>query len=458
MSKSASVLIIDDEPCMHRLLTRLLSAHYAVHLAVTGEEGLRKSETLRPDLILLDLNLPHMSGLSVLEVLSKTRKDTPVIIITGYGQVDSAVQALKLGAVDYIRKPLDCEKFLAEIHRLIERNEAFQKRSPSRARTIGESSRMKQAWQLAERFAPTDIPVLVQGETGTGKELFAHAIHELSRRSEGPLVTIDCAGLPEELMESELFGYEKGAFTGADKTKPGRVAWANGGTLFMDEIALLRLSCQGKLLRLVEQQGFLPLGARASRWNVLDVRFISATNIPLADAVRQGAFRDDLYHRFNGMTIELPPLREREGDVELLVHHFLEKYRQQYNQPHLGISPAAMKALCAYPWPGNVRELLRVVMAAAVMAKEEIRPEDLPPRVLRRSLPPGPGQLKLELNLNCDLGAPIDLKSIKEWAGVQAETQIIQEVQRKVRLTKGELAKFLGVDPKTLRSRLKELI
>ena len=457
MSKLPRVLVIDDDSGVRKVLARVLGGKYTVELASSGVEGLRKAGVLKPDLVLLDLKLPEMNGMAVLPAIKKIRGDISIIILTAYGNISSAVQAIKLGATDYLEKPFDNQALLKEVECCIGQK-GVRKKVPIRDKIIGESAAIQSSWKRVEQFGPTDIPILLQGETGTGKELFAQAIHQISKRSENPLVAIDCATLPEELMESELFGHEKGAFTGAYKKKAGRVTWANGGSLFLDEIAVLPLSCQAKLLGLVEKQGFIPLGsARASERNTLDVRVISATNVSLTEAVRQGTFREDLYYRLDGVTIELPPLRERDRDLELLVWHFLEKYRTQYNKPDLGISEAAMDILRFYSWPGNIRQLERVMAVAVVLAEEQVSPQDLPQNLSKPERTADSGRPKLELHLDCDLTSPIDLKGIKEWAGREAERHIIQVVRRKLHLNQAELAQFLGVDPKTLRARIRDI-
>ena len=457
MSELPKVLVIDDDSGVRQVLARVLGGKYRVESASTGAEGLRKAGLLKPDLVLLDLRLPKMNGMSVLQAIKKMNEDIPIIMLTAHGNIGSAVQAIKLGAIDYLEKPFDNQRLLNEVEHGISLN-GRPKRGPIRDQIIGESPAIQSVWKLVEKFGPTDIPILLQGETGTGKELFAQAIHEISKRSDHSLVPIDCATLPEELMESELFGHEKGAFTGAYKKKEGRVTRANGGSLFLDEIAILPLSCQAKLLRFVEKQGFIPLGsARASGGDALDTRFISATNVSLREAIQQGTFRDDLYYRLDGVTIQLPPLRERGRDLELLVRHFLEKYRIQYSKPDLGISEAAMDILRFYPWPGNIRQLERVMAVAVVLAEEQVLPQDLPQSLSKPDRTAEPGQPKLELHLDCDVTSPIDLKRIKEWAGKEAERHIIQAVRRKLHLNQEQLAQFLGVDPKTLRARLKEI-
>jgi transcriptional regulator with PAS, ATPase and Fis domain len=324
-----------------------------------------------------------------------------------------------------------------------------------RERIIGESRPMKRIWKLVEQIGPTDIPVLLQGETGTGKELFARALHETSKRAQAPFVAIDCGTLPEHLTESELFGYEEGAFTGAIKRKPGKVSWANQGSLFLDEVGALPLACQSKLLRLVEEQSFTPLGARDSRIKRLEVRFISATNTPLRQAIDTGGFRRDLYHRLNGLTLEVPPLRDRDGDLELLVRYFLDQHRRKHAQPDLQISEDCLEALKAYTWPGNVRELQQVLAAAAAIAGHRISVEHLPSHLRERQ------RVTVAVPATPPAGladaAHVDLRRIKEWAGREAEKKVILELQKRTRVNRQELARILGVDPKTLRSRLREI-
>ena len=455
MHQPPEVLIVDDDPHIRQALASALSPGYAVRLAASGEEGLEQSRRSKPDLVLLDLMLPQMGGLAVLRALKKMSDDILVIIMSAYGQIHTAVQAIQQGAADYFEKPIDQERLLDEVAKIVAAR--LPKKAPAREKIIGQSPAMQRAWRLAEQFGPTDIPILLQGETGTGKELFAQAIHQLSKRASGPLIAIDCATVPEQLAESELFGYEEGAFTGALKRKPGKVSWADGGTLFLDEIGVLSPACQAKLLRLIEQQSYIPLGARDGRLKRLDVRFISATNLPLRQAIQKAAFREDLYHRLNGLTIELPPLRDRGADLEPLVQHYLEQYRCQYHRPDLELSQPCMETFRSYAWPGNIRELQRVLAAAVIMADGEILPDHLPAHLRPAASPPAPGPASLLASQTFHPAGPIDLKRIKEWAGREAEKQVILEIQKRGCLSQQELARILGVDPKTLRSRLREI-
>jgi DNA-binding NtrC family response regulator len=453
MHKPQNVLIIDDDAQIHETLAAVLSPKFAVHSAFSGEDGLKEQERLQADLVLLDLMLPQMGGLAVLRALKRTSADVLVIMMSAYGQIRTAVQAIQSGAADYLEKPFDKPRLLSQIDQILAAR--APKEVSLRDRIIGESRPMKRIWKLVEQIGPTDIPVLLQGETGTGKELFARALHETSKRAQAPFVAIDCGTLPEHLTESELFGYEEGAFTGALKRKPGKVSWANQGSLFLDEIGALPLACQSKLLRLVEEQSFTPLGARDSRIKRLEVRFISATNTPLRQAIDTGGFRRDLYHRLNGLTLEVPPLRDRDGDLELLVRYFLDQHRRKHAQPDLEISEECLEALKAYSWPGNVRELQQVLAAAAAIAGHRISVEHLPShlRECQRVVVAVPAAPPAGLAGS----AHVDLRRIKEWAGREAEKKVILELQKRTRVNRQELARILGVDPKTLRSRLREI-
>lgn len=462
MKSAPGVLIIDDDTSVQSILSSALSDNYAVHVASTGEDGLQHYEQVRPDVVLLDLMLPQMSGLSVLRALKKKSNNIPVIMMTAFAQVHTAVEAIKLGAADYLEKPFNPQRVVCEIEQLVSAKPVSS--SGVRENIAGTSPAMQRVWRLVERFAPTNIPILLQGESGTGKGAFARAIQSLSKRAQGPFVEIDCSTIPEQLAESELFGYEDGAFTGAGKKKVGRVAFADHGTIFLDEIGVLSFAAQSKLLTLIEQQTFVPLGARDARTRQVDVRFISATNVPLLRAIDNGTFREDLYHRLNGITIELPPLREREGDLELLINHFLKEMRARYAKPGLEISEDAMNLLHSYGWPGNVRELQRVMAAAAVMAEQTITPDDLPSHVRSGSKKPlalsakaAAGQTDTNLSALFLSGKGRTLHEIKEWAGREAEKQVIRELQQETNANRQELAKMLGVDPKTLRSRLRDI-
>jgi len=458
-------LIIEDDLHIQRTLSSALATNFTVRVASSGEEGLKQCEEALPDVVLLDLMLPQISGLTVLRTLKKAKSDLPVIMMTAFAQVNTVVEAIKLGAADYFEKPFDPQRLTEEIQRILSTRTRITRQT--RYGIIGESPAMARVWRLVERFGPTDIPILFQGETGTGKGMFAQAVHYLSKRANGPFAGIDCSTIPEQLAESELFGYEDGAFTGAGKKKPGRVMFADQGTLFLDEIGTLGLTTQAKLLTLIEQQQFMPLGARDPRSRRLNVRFVAATNVSLRDAVEAGTFRGDLYHRLNGITIELPPLRERGEDIALLARQFLHDLRGRYGKPGLEFSPEAMEVICSYSWPGNVRELQRAVSAATIMADESILPEDLPEQIQPvgklKSTPVAAAAEPVhdddvwpaEPKSDGELAPVIDLGRFKEWVGREAQRRVIEELQRRTNANHQELARMLRVDPKTLRARLK---
>jgi DNA-binding NtrC family response regulator len=462
MTTSPGVLIIDDDAAIQRSLCSTLGPSFSVHVASSGEEGLREFERVRPEVVLLDVLLPQMSGLAVLRALKRQSADLPVIMMTAYAEVQTAVQAIKLGASDYLQKPVDPRSVLDGVSNLIDRR--AERQNSGRENVVGESPAMKRVWRAIERFGPTDIPILLQGETGTGKGLIAEAIHRVSKRARSVFVGIDCATIPEQLAESELFGYEDGAFTGAGRKKRGRVAFADRGTLFLDEIGTLSLATQAKLLTLLEQQSFLPLGSRNAQLTHLDVRFISATNVPLQRAVEQSSFRADLFHRLNGVMIELPPLRDRDGDIVLLARHFVDEHCRRQRKAPLALDDDAIDAMLRYPWPGNVRELQRVLSVAVVTAAQAVTAEDLPEHVRCGDTRARPMQdatptmmAPLDDREPVTTSGPINLRDIKEWAGREAQKRVIQELQRRTNITQQEMARVLGVDPKTLRSRLKEI-
>jgi len=450
----ATVLVIDDEPGIHKSLTLLLQTDFSIHTALSGEEGLKKVDVVAPDLILLDLVMPQMSGIEVLRKLMQTGKDIPVVIFTAYGSVDSAVRAIKLGAVDYVEKPFDGHKLKQTVKEFIKGKRSHQKLS-SHQNIIGESPQIQKVWQLVEKYGVTDLPILLQGETGTGKELFARAVHEISKRREEAFVPIDCSAIPETLFESEIFGYERGAFTGASVSKPGQLGWADKGTFFLDEISNMPLHYQAKLLRVIQERQYVPLGAKAAK--EIDVRFISSSNTDLREDVEYGTFRPDLYYRISGLYIELPPLREREGDIELLARYFMGKYARKSNIPASEISDEAMELLLSYPWPGNVRELEHAIGAAVISAGRLVLPEHLSPDFQKGRFVPkedSHGKVKFELSFSCNVTQPMDLKELKRTIAAEAERSIIAEVKKQFSFSQMDLAKFLGIDRKTLRARI----
>jgi two-component system nitrogen regulation response regulator NtrX len=381
--KKRNVLVIDDERGVRETLSEILTDEgYAVTSASTGEEGLKRLVDGRWDLVFLDVWLKDRDGLSVLESAGADGRLSrlPVVMISGHANVETAVRAVRLGAYDFLEKPLSLERVLLTAQKAIERRdllaqvESFRGRSESEELT-GES---RQIWRLREeiaRVAPTDARVLITGENGTGKELVARAIHRLSDRADAPLVEVNCAAIPEELIESELFGHEKGSFTGASEERRGKFEEADGATLFLDEVGDMSPKTQAKVLRALQEGRFTRVGG--TRPISSDARVLSATNKDLPAEIRRGAFREDLYFRLAVVPIEVPPLRDRTEDVPILARHFLAEASARFGKRARTLTPAALEALQSHRWPGNVRELKNVIERVVILAKgDEIRPED----------------------------------------------------------------------------------
>ena len=388
MTTGARVLIVDDDPASRRLLeVRLRPLECDVATAGNGEQGLSAIQQDVPDLVLLDLQMPKMGGIEVLRVLRKQSIDVPTIVITAHGSIETAVEAMKEGAQDFITKPIDANHFDIVVRKALERQglkrelELFSEDADKRYRLIvGKSEKMTEAVDTAKKTAASKATVLLLGESGTGKEIFARAIHNWSERKAQPFVAINCVGLSRELLESELFGHEKGAFTGADQQKKGKMELANGGTVFLDEIGDVSQELQTKLLRFLQEREFDRVGG--VRPIKVDVRIIAATNRDLEGAVKDGRFREDLYHRLNVIPISLPPLRERAQDIEPLSQYFLRRYSLESKKSIDEITKDALAKLAAYPWPGNVRELANTIERAVVLGNGPVlRVEDLPGRI-----------------------------------------------------------------------------
>ena len=381
------LLVVDDEQSIRKLcMTIGSSLGYSCSEAESAETAVAKIEQESPDLILTDLKLPTQSGVELLRQAKATLPRAEVAIMTGHGSIESAVDAMKLGAYDYIEKPFRVEKMrlllqrMAEKVRLVTENEFLRERVNTEDNLdgiVGASANIQDVLRMITRLKDARTPVLVSGESGTGKELVARAIHFRGALAKAPFVAVDCGSLVPTLMESELFGYEKGAFTGAIKSKAGLFQAANGGTIFLDEIGELPLEMQAKLLRVLQEREVRPVGSN-ERYNV-DVRVIAATNRDLEAAYRDGTFRKDLYFRLNVVTVHLPSLRERRSDIPMLVHHFLNRYAPGTN---LQVTPAAMKSLLQYEWPGNVRELENCIARAVTLGdRQTIDVSDLPPAI-----------------------------------------------------------------------------
>ena len=357
------ILIVEDKDGLRRMLRQTLEgAGYPVVEASDGAEATRRLAEARYDLVVTDLKLPKRDGLEVLKAAREGDPESQVIVMTAYGTVASAVQAMKEGAFEYIEKDADfADRLLVLVERALERRRLFSENrllkesAADMPAILGSSRRLKEALALLDKVAPSAATVLLLGESGTGKELFARRIHSLSPRRERPLVAINCAAIPETLLENELFGHEKGAYTGASGLKQGKFEFADGGTLFLDEIGELSPAVQAKLLRVLQEHTFERVGG--TRAIEVDVRIITATNLDLARAVREKRFREDLYFRLNVFPVPIPPLRDRPEDVPMLVQHFIGKFAREMRKPVSGASPEALRALQGYTWPGNVREL-----------------------------------------------------------------------------------------------------
>jgi DNA-binding NtrC family response regulator len=446
---------VDDEPEICWILSRALGElGYEVVTAESVVTAVAAFESQAPEVVMLDLRLPDGDGLEVLRRIRELDEHAPVVMLTGHGTIESAVRAMKLGAFDYLIKPvhleevrvvidkgLETRRLVAEVQTL--RAEMRQRASPDDL--VGGSAAMDELRRFIARVAPYDVTILIRGESGTGKELVAHAIHGQSKRRRGPFIPLDCAALPETLVESELFGHERGAFTGATQRRLGRFELAHGGTLFLDEIGNLPLSTQMKLLRVLEDRAITRLGGRGQI--PIDVRIVAATHVNFEDALREGRFREDLYHRLNEFTIHVPPLRERAEDLGELVEHFLGRIGEELGKPVPGVTAEALEALRSYPWPGNVRELRNALKRAAVLAEGPVTLRDLPGEFRGRPGVPRPGGAG---------GAPTTLKDLVRQVVETAERDLIVRTLERTRWNRAQAARLLGINYKTLYNKLKE--
>lgn len=444
---SHTVLVIDDEPA-HRLMVRVVlgDAGFRVLEADNGATGLNILRIKSVDVVLLDMRMPGMSGLEVLQRLREGGTFPPVIMLTAFGNVGSAVEAMKTGAFDYLSKPADNDELLAVVqkaaeHASLRRENRELKKQIGRmreTRIIGDSPDMRAVVELIEQVGPSEANVLILGESGTGKELVAQMLHEHSHRKNGPLVKVNCAALPENLLESELFGYVKGAFTGAAQDKPGRFQLAEGGTLFLDEIGELPLTLQAKILRALQERVVEPLGGIAPV--SVDVRFIAATNRRLPDMIEKGTFREDLYYRLNVLEIRIPPLRERLEDIPLLADYLLRKLGQKNSKPLRSVSREFLDALMRHEWKGNVRELENVLERSLILCRDDILDvRDLPDHLR------APAE-----------SAASSSSALKESPLEAAERNALEDTLRKCGGHRERTAKALGISRRTLQYRLKK--
>ena len=441
------ILVVDDEEKLRRVIElQLATAGFEVDKAASAEEALKLVE--RADLVLTDLKLPGMDGLELLGAIRRQNMFSPVIVMTAFGSIEVAVEAMKAGAADFLLKPFSLDHLMAVIQKALEmralRDENRQLREELGKRyefdnIVGRSPAMQEIFATIERVAPTRATVLLAGESGVGKDLIARAIHFHSPRRDRPFVKINCTALPENLMESELFGYEKGAFTGANATKPGKFEQADTGTVFLDEIGDVPPSIQVKLLRILQEREFERLGSNKTRH--IDVRVIAATNQDLRAALEQGTFREDLYYRLNVVPIDIIPLRERMQDIPFLAEHFLSKYAAETGNRVRAITPAAMTKLTAYHWPGNVRELENAIERSLVMCTGD----RLDAADIRLDNAPRPRSSAGE----CALPAGMTLD--------QYEQEIIREALKRADGNKSQAARSLGLTRNALRYRLAQM-
>ena len=379
------IMVVDDEESIRIMLKRVLSSNqYEIEEAVNGREALQKIKKEKYSAILLDLKMPEMSGLQVIEKLKEMDINTPIIMMSAYGTIPEAVEAMKSGAMDYLVKPFDLDELRMTLNRLIREdeiryeNQYYREEEERRfnfKEIVGQSAAMKKVLEMIKGVAPLPTTVLITGESGTGKELIARAIHKNSPRQEKPFVVANCVAFAPNILESELFGHEKGAFTGANNRRIGRFEMAHGGTLFLDEIGEISLTTQAKLLRVVQEKEFERVGSSTSI--KVEVRIVAATNKNLEKEIKENRFREDLFYRLNVFRIEVPPLRERKEDIPLLVSHFIKKYNQILNKRVSGISPEALSMLVDYSFPGNIRELENIIERAMIMSTQNMIEKDL---------------------------------------------------------------------------------
>ncbi len=451
-----TILIVDDEHNMQTVMRMILEqAGHAVLCADSGEAALPKIQNPNLDVVLTDLKMPGMGGGEFLAHCRKERPDVPMIVITAHGTIRSAVESINAGAADYLTKPFEPEALEIAVHNALklrdilrenQRLRATVKQSLGGKRLIGSSPAAQQLMDEIKRVAPYKTNVLIIGESGTGKELVARTLHEQGARTKAPWVAINCSAIPHDLLESELFGYVKGAFTGAAHNRAGRLEQAQGGTLFLDEIGDMDLALQGKLLRVLQEREYSPVGSDQVRR--VDVRIIAATNRDLKKRVQDGSFREDLYYRLDVYTIQVPPLRDRKEDIVLLARVFLHDFLAEMDKPVRDFSAAALAAMTAYPWPGNVRELRNAVERALLTCKGEwIEATDLPNTVLAEA-----DSAKSSAALPAGLGE----QDLDSWLG-EVERGVILQALAQSNGVQAQAARTLGITERSLWHRIKKL-
>jgi DNA-binding NtrC family response regulator len=447
MSSNARILVVDDERETREVFAELLE-HWGFEVDQTsdGHEALKLAGERRPDVIVSDLVMPKLDGLALVRALRDELPDTPVVIITGRGTIDAAVEAIREGVFDFVEKPLEPARLRVILQRALEKRQTQLEVQLLRRRLsqmgddtvglIGESPPMRRAFELSQKVAPSKASVVITGQSGTGKEMVARAIHRLSERRERPFIGINCSAIPASLMESELFGHERGAFTGADQRRQGCWELAEGGTLFLDEVGEIPLELQAKFLRVLEEGKLRRLGGKSEI--AVDVRVISATNRDLRTEIKAGRFREDLYFRLNVFNIDLAPLKERREDIPLLAQHFLDKFAPQAGKRIQGISQPALQLLCGWSWPGNIRELRNTIERAVILCGGgQIEAGDLPP-----DLTNAPANESAQLKL--PLGMPLR----------EVEREYVMATLHRSGNNKARTAAVLGISEKTLYNKL----
>lgn len=441
------ILIADDDESSRRGLKMLLSgAGYEVQEASDGQDALEKALTFLPTVVVTDLVMPRLDGLGLLKALRTELPFATVIVLTGHGTVETAVAALKEGAYDYLTKPVDIPRLRILIEKALEKGEALREVTVLRRRLkdvwgigklVGKSLAMREIYRLVDLAAPTSAPVLITGESGTGKEVVARSLHDLSPRSKGPFVAVNCSAIPETLLESEIFGHEKGSFTGALERRAGCFELAHEGTLFLDEIAEMTAATQAKFLRILQDGTVRRLGGKVEMQ--VDVRVLAATNKDPLKALKDGVFREDLYYRLNVFCISLPPLRDRRDDIPLLVQAFLEEFNSKYEKRVRSVDDAVLQILLAHPWPGNVRELRNTLERAIIICEGDlIAPKHLPPDLTHAA---GEGRADV---VTFPLGVTVE----------EVEKTLILKTLASVSNNKAKAASILGISVKTLHNKL----
>ncbi len=452
-----TVLIVDDNKALCDAIRLFLSVEgFKAHDLQKGDDAVAFIEKESVNAVLLDLDLGDggKEGMKVLEKMRKIDPHLPIIILTGDATAKAAVEAMKSGAFDYVTKPFDNDEVLVLVRKAVDEYEKSRQIEILRARTfhikfppvIGSGPRLSAILEMVDKIAPTELTVVIHGESGSGKEVFARRIHAKSLRKDGPFVSLDCGTFQEALVESELFGYERGAFTGADKRKLGQFEIASGGTLFLDEIGNLPMQVQAKLLRALQERKVQHLGG--NKEIEVDIRVIAASNIPLSELIKQGKFREDLFHRLNQFTLEIPPLRKRSEDIPELAKFFLEGANHEMKKSISGFSDDAIKTMKNYSWPGNIRELKNAVYRAVLLAEDEINPEHLQITLTKDKF--------VEKSLmDSEAGKDVSLKKASRHAAGILEKQLIEQVLDKCGGNKSLAAKRLKIDRKALYNKLK---